>query len=105
MMRSLLNGTTRVSPLARQKAELSRAGSALRKMSTDFEGPERIRPDARDIRQVVAQLTQVAPVLILIDEFGKNLEALLTTQRIRISSCCRSSPSGLMARMGCLWQW
>lgn len=33
------------------------------------------RPETRDIRDVVAHLAEVAPILLLIDEFGKNLEA------------------------------
>ena len=75
VLRALSNGVARFSPPVRQKAELARMRSQLRKLSSEFEGPERIRPDARGIRRVVAQLTEIAPVLILIDEFGKNLEA------------------------------
>ena len=75
VLRALSNGVARFTPIARHKAEIARVTSVLRQMSADFEGTQRIRPDARGIRQVVAHLTQIAPVLILIDEFGKNLEA------------------------------
>jgi hypothetical protein len=75
VLRALSNGVTRFPPPARQKAEITRIRSALRKMCADFEGSQRIRPDTRGIRQMVAELTEIAPVLILIDEFGKNLEA------------------------------
>jgi hypothetical protein len=38
------------------------------------------RPTSRDIRNVVKRLSELAPVLLIIDEFGKNLEAFADAQ-------------------------
>jgi hypothetical protein len=47
----------------------------LRVLHETYAGEQRIRPETRAIRRAVASLGQLAPILLLVDEFGKNLEA------------------------------
>lgn len=75
VLRALLNGVTRFEPTVTKNAELAAVRKVLVKMIDAESGEQRLRPDARAIREVIASLGSVAPVLLLIDEFGKNLEA------------------------------
>ena len=75
IVRALLHGAERFAPPAGQKARLSSAVRSLRAMHVAASGDAKSRPDTREIREVVAALGKIAPVLLLVDEFGKNLEA------------------------------
>jgi hypothetical protein len=75
VLRALLHGAKRYPVQAKQKPLLTRSLKALQKMRVDLLGDATTRPTARDICSAVSQLAEVAPVLLLIDEFGKNLEA------------------------------
>jgi hypothetical protein len=75
VLRALVNGAERFEPSHGQKAKYAKALALLRKMYRDISGDQRARPETRTIRDAVTLLSELAPVLILIDEFGKNLEA------------------------------
>lgn len=75
VLRALLNGVTRFKPTAAKKSELDAVRRVILRMIDAESGEQRLRPDARAIREVITALGSVAPVLLLIDEFGKNLEA------------------------------
>jgi hypothetical protein len=75
VLRALINGVERFSPTTNQRSEHASSLSLLRRMHADFVGEQRKRPETRTVREIVVKLSQIAPVLILIDEFGKNLEA------------------------------
>jgi len=75
VLRALINGVDRFVPRKGQVRAHHTALARLRQMQSDYEGEGRICPDSRLIRREVELLSSVAPILILIDEFGKNLEA------------------------------
>ena len=52
------------------------------------------RVDAKQIRELIQQLTAIAPVLLLIDELARTWRPSPTLQVRRTSSSCRSWPSG-----------
>jgi hypothetical protein len=70
VVRALTHGTERFRPNAKQKAAHVKLLRQLRAME-----PSLVHPEVREIREVVASLGELAPVLLLVDEFGKNLEA------------------------------
>lgn len=75
ILRALVHGAERFTPGSRQTASHRQVLTELRKMQDRFSGPSRLRPDVRQVRGIVRALAEIAPVLLLIDEFGKNLEA------------------------------
>ncbi len=75
VLRALLHGVDRFGAPKQNKARHAAAIKAIRAMHADYTADEPIRPDARSIRNAIAALSETAPVLLLIDEFGKNLEA------------------------------
>jgi hypothetical protein len=74
VLRALLHGVERFRPADRDKAALARVTKLLTNLSRN-DASRGHRPDVRAIRDVLTELTAIAPVLLLIDEFGKNLEA------------------------------
>jgi hypothetical protein len=70
-----MHGVVRYQSIPGQRSTLRTARQKLRAMLNSYMGDRRLRPEAREVRAVVAELGAVAPVLLLIDEFGKNLEA------------------------------
>lgn len=75
VIRGLLGGVERFVPSSRQRRRLDEVRASLVEMQRRFTGAERLRPEVREIRDTIAELAKLAPVLLLIDEFGKNLEA------------------------------
>ena len=75
VLRALINGVERFSPNGKWSSECARSLALLKKMYAEFTGDAKKRPETRAIRQAIGGLTRIAPVLLLIDEFGKNLEA------------------------------
>jgi hypothetical protein len=75
VVRALLHGARRFQPASETKIAHARAIRAIRSIGSATSGP-----DARQLRKVVAELGRIAPVLVLIDEFGKNLEAFADSQ-------------------------
>ena len=75
VLRALLHGVDRFGPPTKNKTRHSAAIKAIRSMHADYTADEPIRPDGHSIRNAIAALSETAPVLLLIDEFGKNLEA------------------------------
>ena len=75
VLRALLHGVDRFGAPKKNKTRHATAVKAIRAMHADYTADEPIRPDARSIRNAIAALSETAPVLLLIDEFGKNLEA------------------------------
>jgi hypothetical protein len=75
VLRALLHGVDRFGAPKKNKPRRAAAIKAIRAMHADYTADEPIRPDARSIRNEIAALGETAPVLLLIDEFGKNLEA------------------------------
>ena len=75
VLRALSLGVERFEPPSPKASALARAARTLRKLIADDTATDRPRPDARRIREVIRQLGDIAPVLLLVDEFGKNLEA------------------------------
>ncbi len=75
VLRGLLHGAERYQPAAKQRSQHGETVRLLTKLLNDYNNGENSRPEARTIRSVVASLGELAPVFLLIDEFGKNLEA------------------------------
>jgi hypothetical protein len=75
VLRALLNGVNSFTPPAKDKTKLAEVVARIERMKADLEGKGRVWPSSRDIRDVIVDLGKIAPVLLLIDEFGKNLEA------------------------------
>ncbi len=75
VVRALLAGAERFTPRPGHTAKRKRVLARLTKMQRAMTGPDRERPDTRSVREALFELAELAPVLLLIDEFGKNLEA------------------------------
>ena len=75
VLRALLHGVDRFGEPKKNKAGYRAAVEAIRIMHADYTADDPIRPDGRAVRNAIATLSETAPVLLLIDEFGKNLEA------------------------------
>jgi len=75
VLRALLNGARSFTPAAADKAKQTKVIRTLELMNQSLESDSKVRPSTRDIRNVIIELGTIAPVLLLIDEFGKNLEA------------------------------
>jgi hypothetical protein len=74
IVRALAHGAKRFSPGRRRAVQ----GASLRDLEraiSDLEDRDRPLPTTRFIRQIVQDLSARAPILLVIDEFGKNLEA------------------------------
>lgn len=76
ILRALKNGAERFVPSPRSRADFRLAVTKLDTMQSRSVGNLRSRPTTRELRELVATFASCAPVLLLIDEFGKNLEAL-----------------------------
>jgi hypothetical protein len=75
ILRALIHGAERFRPTAKQKLTHAKALSQLRALHKAYVGKQRVRPETRAIRSALVLMSEVAPILLLIDEFGKNLEA------------------------------
>lgn len=78
-LRALRHGVQRYQPASRDKVALAQVARKLAALARDDAAQDRPRPHARSIRAVVSELGNIAPVFLLIDEFGKNLEAFADT--------------------------
>src|SRR5664280_310301 len=75
VLRALIHGAERFIPPKGQIRTHKSVLARLYQMQIAFESQNRISPEPRSIRREVERLSTLAPVLVLIDEFGKNLEA------------------------------
>ena len=75
VLRGLLRGAENYGDPVKGKSDYKKAVATIKKMLTEYESPSEKRPDAGSIKKLTAKLATAAPVLLLIDEFGKNLEA------------------------------
>ena len=75
VLRALVHGAERFGPSEREQAAHRRVLTHLRALLSAYQSEKRMRPEAREIRRAVASLGELAPILLLVDEFGKNLEA------------------------------
>jgi len=75
VLRALIHGAKRFRPAKGAARAHRNTITRLEKMESELLGPDGVRPEPRAIRCAVEELSGVAPILILIDEFGKNLEA------------------------------
>jgi hypothetical protein len=75
VLRALTSGAQRFAPSARQRNAHIRVIERLASISEALSGPQRLRPDSRTVCDAIAAMSGLAPVLLVIDEFGKNLEA------------------------------
>lgn len=75
IVRALLHGAERFQSTGSQTVRLARSVRTLRAMNVASSRESKARPDPREIRGLISDLGQIAPVFLLIDEFGKNLEA------------------------------
>lgn len=75
VLRALSHGAARYEPAASDKARFGRLNRELRSIAVASAQPGSPMPDVRTVRTLVRSITEFAPVLLLIDEFGKNLEA------------------------------
>jgi len=75
IVRALLHGLERYSPSSEHEALFGQARDRLSLMSKAAAEGETFF-SAREIQFIVATLGKIAPIFLLIDEFGKNLEAL-----------------------------
>lgn len=75
VLRALDTGAEKFSTSdAAQKRALEKVRASVRELRTQMQRAGQ-QPTVRQIRELVERLSMVAPVLLLIDEFGKNLEA------------------------------
>lgn len=75
IVRALLHGAERFASTSGRSSALTRVIRTLRELNVQSVQEGSARPDTRVIRDLISDLGQVAPVFLLIDEFGKNLEA------------------------------
>ena len=75
VLRALIHGATRFTPAKGAVRAHQSAVNRLKQMELNLAGPDGVRPEPRAIRTAIEELSGLAPILILIDEFGKNLEA------------------------------
>ena len=75
VLRALLHGVDRYGTPKKSKGRHAEAVEAIRSMHAAYTADDPIRPDAHAVKTAIASLAETAPVLLLIDEFGKNLEA------------------------------
>lgn len=75
VLRALLRGAEAFGPPVKGKTTHQNTVAKTKKMLKSYKEKEGARPEAREIKAAVAAFAQTAPVLLLIDEFGKNLEA------------------------------
>lgn len=73
--RAIHAGIGQFTPPARLKSRFAEADARVAHMVEAMESANPVRPDSHEIREVLGLLAEVAPVVMLIDEFGKNLEA------------------------------
>lgn len=74
VVRALHHGLRRFTVPAAKRSLAAQVSKRLTVLVEGFDGDE-FRADTRQVRDLVRDLTEIAPVLLLIDEFGKNLEA------------------------------
>jgi hypothetical protein len=74
VVRALLHGAERYRASKADAGKLARVTRTLRELDRALRTSSG-RLDTRSIRDVVRDLSDVGPILLLIDEFGKNLEA------------------------------
>ena len=75
VLRGLLRGAEIYGEPAKGKSKYKQTVASIKKMLKEYENTSEKRPDASRIKSLTANLAKAAPVLLLIDEFGKNLEA------------------------------
>lgn len=75
VLRALRRGAEQFEARARHEAVRKHSIRLLESAIHRFEDPVSARPTAQAVRQALEGLVDLAPVLLLIDEFGKNLEA------------------------------
>lgn len=75
VLRALESGAARFDPGSRGLPQLRALRTEISELLSGALGQRAERPSSRDVRSVIARLGEFAPVLLLIDEFGKNLEA------------------------------
>jgi hypothetical protein len=76
VIRALAHGVERFRPPARLRTQHARLQEELwGLLQGSFESGGLRRLEVREVRELVAAAGKLAPVLLLIDEFGKNLEA------------------------------
>jgi len=75
VLRALMHGVERFGPPAKAKQALNAVAKDIREMHAAFTASPSVLPDSHKVKSVVASLAGCAPVLLVIDEFGKNLEA------------------------------
>jgi hypothetical protein len=80
ILRALLHGVERFEAPRGTKTALAELTRTLEQMSKAAAADVKSRPDTRAIRRVITELGAIAPVFLLIDEFGKNLEAFADSQ-------------------------
>ena len=78
VVRALLHGAERFTPPAKGRAAFKETLSTLRDLDQTLHASGG-RLDVRTIRGLVSTLSECGPILLLIDEFGKNLEAFAET--------------------------
>ncbi len=79
VIRSLLHGVQRYTPSTGQATLHRKAASGVGRLHAEYVEGKRL-PETREIRDVLQSLAELAPILLLIDEFGKNLEAFADAQ-------------------------
>ena len=75
VLRALDAGAQRFTVPAKSKAKFTKLQGDIAELLAGALGDRANRPGSRDVRSVITRLGEFSPVLLLIDEFGKNLEA------------------------------
>lgn len=75
VVRALLVGLQRYSPAPTDRTRHRRILTTVKEFQEQLMGRADSRPDTRAIRELIREAASIAPIVLLIDEFGKNLEA------------------------------
>jgi energy-coupling factor transporter ATP-binding protein EcfA2 len=75
VVRALFVGLQRYVPAPPDRARHRRILATVEDFQEQLLGRADSRPDTRNIRELIREAASIAPIVLLIDEFGKNLEA------------------------------
>ena len=75
VLRALARGTSRFNPPTRSGSVKRRALASIEDAVNRFADPSAPRPTVQLIKELLVQLSTLGPILLVIDEFGKNLES------------------------------
>ena len=75
VLRALAQGIERFHSTERNKKKFAALAVEVESLIKRHEKKDVQKPDTRELKKIVEDIAELAPVLLIIDEFGKNLEA------------------------------